>query len=103
MKSIFIVLFFAGLLTAVPAEASLDLAKKSNCLACHQVDKKVVGPSFQDISRKYAGNKEAAKMLAAKVKSGGKDVWGPVAMPPSANVKDADIEALVKWVLAGAR
>lgn len=103
MKSIPALLLLAGLLTAAPAEASLDLAKKSNCLACHQVDKKVVGPSFQDISRKYAGNKDAAKMLAAKVKSGGKDVWGPVAMPPSTNVKDEDIAALVKWVLAGAK
>ena len=103
MKSIAAVLFSAGLLTAVPAEASIDLARKSNCLACHQVDKKVVGPAFQDISRKYAGTKEAAKILAAKVKSGGKGVWGPVAMPPSANVKDADIEVLVKWVLAGAQ
>ena len=103
MKPIAAVVFAATLMTALPAQANLGLAKKSNCLACHQVDKKMVGPSFQDIAKKYASDKNAAKTLSGKVKSGGKGVWGPVAMPPSANVKDADIETLVKWVLAGAK
>lgn len=103
MKPIAAAVLVAGLMTTLPAHANLDLAKKSNCLTCHQVDKKMVGPSFQDIAKKYAGDKNAAKTLAGKVKSGGKGIWGPVAMPPSANVKDADIETLVKWVLAGAK
>jgi cytochrome c len=93
----------AGLLAAAPAMANLDLAKKSNCMSCHTVDKKLVGPSYQDVAKKYAGNKDALKTLSAKVKAGGKGVWGEIPMPPNASVKDADIEALVKWILAGAK
>jgi cytochrome c len=93
----------AGLLAAAPAMANLDLAKKSNCMSCHTVDKKLVGPSYQDVAKKYAGNKDALKTLSAKVKAGGKGVWGEIPMPPNAAVKDADIEALVKWILAGAK
>ena len=103
MKHIVTVLIAAGLVAAAPAHANLELAKKSNCLSCHAVDKKMVGPSFIDISKKYAGDKGAAKDLAAKIKSGSKGVWGQIPMPPNANVKDADIDALVKWILAGAK
>ncbi len=93
----------ASLLAAPAAMANLDLAKKSNCMACHAVDKKMVGPSYQDVAKKYAGNATAVKDLSAKVKAGGKGVWGQIPMPPNAAVKDADIETLVKWVLAGAK
>ena len=104
MKLIATALIAAGLLTAAPAMANLDLAKKSNCMACHTVDKKLVGPAYQDVAKKYAGNKDAVKLLTAKVKAGGKGVWGEIPMPPnSPAVKDADIETLVKWVLAGAK
>ena len=103
MKHIATVLIAAGLVAASPAHANLDLAKKSNCLSCHAVDKKMVGPAFIDISKKYAGDKGAAKMLAAKIKGGSKGVWGQIPMPPNANVKDADAEALAKWILAGAK
>jgi len=103
MKLIATALIAAGMLTAAPAMASLDLAKKSNCMSCHTVDKKLVGPSYKDVAAKYAGKADAAKTLAAKVKAGGKGNWGEVPMPPNANVKDADIETLVKWVLAGAK
>ena len=88
---------------AGPAQASLDLAKKHNCLACHQVDKKVVGPSFQEIAAKHKGDAGAAAKLVEKVKKGGGGVYGPVPMPPNAAVPDADIKALVDWVLAGAK
>ena len=103
MKHIVTVLIAAGLVAASPAHANLDLAKKNNCLSCHAVDKKMVGPAFIDISKKYAGDKAAAKMLAARIKGGSKGVWGQIPMPPNANVKDADAEALAKWILAGAK
>lgn len=96
-------LITAGVMVSAPAMANLDLAKKSNCMSCHTVDKKLVGPSYQDVAKKYAGNKDAVKMLSAKVKAGGKGVWGEIPMPPNAAVKDADIETLVKWILAGAK
>ena len=101
---------FAGLAVAAlaasaasPAFANADLAKKHNCLACHQVDKKVVGPSFRDIAAKHKGEAGAAAALAEKVKKGGGGVYGPVPMPPNANVPDADIKAMVDWILAGAK
>ena len=103
MKVIASLLISAGLLAAAPVQANQELAKKSNCLACHSVDKKMVGPSFIDISKKYAGDKTAVKTLSAKVKAGTKGVWGQIPMPPNPNVKDADIETLVKWILAGAK
>lgn len=103
MKHIVTVLIAAGLVAASPAHANLDLAKKNNCMFCHAVDKKMVGPAFIDISKKCAGDKDAAKMLAAKIKGGSKGVWGQIPMPPNANVKDADAEALAKWILAGAK
>jgi len=103
MKLIVTALIAAGVMVSAPAMANLDLAKKSNCMSCHLTDKKLVGPSYQDVAKKYAGNKNAVKELSAKVKMGGKDVWGPIPMPPNAAVKDADIEILVKWILAGAK
>ena len=88
---------------AAPAMANADLAKKHNCLACHATDKKLVGPAYKDVAKKYAGQADAAAKLAAKVKAGGQGVWGPIPMPPNAAVPDADIKTLVAWVLAGAK
>ena len=85
------------------ALANADLAKKHNCLACHAIDKKLVGPAYKDIAAKYKGQADAPAKLADKVKKGGQGVWGPVPMPPNAAVPDADIATLVKWVLAGAQ
>jgi cytochrome c len=103
MKLIAAAIVTAAALVSAPAMANMDLAKKSNCMSCHQVDKKLVGPSYQDVAKKYAGKADAVKTLSAKVKAGGKGAWGEVPMPPNANVKDADIETLVKWILAGAK
>lgn len=103
MKLIVTALIAAGMLASAPAMANLDLAKKSNCMSCHAADKKLVGPSYQDVAKKYAGQADAVKTLSAKVKAGGKGNWGQIPMPPNAAVKDADIETLVKWVLAGAK
>ena len=112
MKAIAIsALAATALLASAPALANMDLAKKSNCLACHAVDKKLVGPSYQDISKKYAGQKGAEAKLFDRVKKGTdatggsnwKAVTGGMPMPPNAAVKDEDIKTLVKWILAGAK
>lgn len=86
---------------AVDTAKGLELAKNSNCMACHTVDKKVVGPAYQDVAKKYKGDKNAEAMLVKKVKEGGAGVWGPIPMPPNGpKVSDADIKTLVEWVLA---
>lgn len=92
-------LLSGSLLLASSAHASLDLAKKNSCLACHAMDKKVVGPSFKDIANKYKGQNMQAK-LEEKVKKGGAGSFGPVPMSPNPQVPDADVKQLVKWVLA---
>jgi cytochrome c len=90
----------AGVVFAGTANASLELATKSQCMACHAVDKKVVGPSYKEVAAKYKGDKTAEAKLFEKVKKGGSGVWGPVPMPPNTAVKDEDIKTLVKWVLS---
>jgi cytochrome c len=96
-------LIAATALVAGNAMANAELAKKSNCLACHTVDRKLVGPAYQDVAKKYAGDKTAEARLVEKVKKGGIGVWGnTVPMPPNNTVKDEDIRKLVKWILAGA-
>lgn len=102
MKTLVTCLFVsAGLLAgAGNALASEALAKKHNCLACHTADKKLVGPSYQDVAAKYKADAGAEAKLIAKVKNGGTGAWGQVPMPPNAAVPDADIKALVKWVLS---
>lgn len=93
---------FALLATAVvalPAVADQALAQKKNCMACHAVDKKVVGPAYKDVAKKYAGQDVVAK-LAAKVKQGGSGVWGAIPMPANPQVSDAEAKQLVTWVLS---
>jgi len=91
----------AGLLaSAGNALASEALAKKHNCLACHAVDKKLIGPAYQDVAAKYKGDAGAEAKLVAKIKNGGVGVWGQIPMPPNASVPDADIKTLAKWVLS---
>lgn len=102
MKTLATCLFVsAGLLAnAGNALASEALAKKYNCLTCHAMDKKVIGPSYKDVAAKYKGDASAEAKLVAKVKNGGAGAWGQIPMPPNASVPDADIKALVKWVLS---
>ena len=88
----------AGFTVAAPAQADEALAKKHNCLACHQLDKKSVGPSYKDIAAKYKGQNVAAK-LEEKVKKGGAGVWGQVPMAPNPSLPDADNKTLVAWIL----
>jgi cytochrome c len=98
-KAVLIAAAAAALLAAGSAAANEELAKKSACLACHTVDKKLVGPAYKDIAAKYKGQKDAEAKLIEKVKKGGSGVWGPIPMPPNTAVKDEDIKTLVKWVL----
>jgi cytochrome c len=87
------------------ASGPLDLAagqalmQKQGCGACHAVDKKIVGPAYQDVAAKYKGDAGALAKLSQKVKTGGAGVWGPVPMPPNPQVADGDIKALVSWIL----
>lgn len=100
MKQVIVSLAVAsGLLLAGQASADEALAKAKNCMACHHVKMKLVGPAFKDVADKYKDDKDAVAKLSKKVKNGGSGVWGAVPMPPNA-VSDADIEKLVKWVLA---
>lgn len=98
MKIVIVAAAAAAAVLAAPARADEALAKKHNCLACHQVDKKLVGPGYKEIARKYKGQKAAAQ-LAEKVKKGGSGVWGPVPMPPNPTVPDADVKKLIDWIL----
>ncbi len=82
------------------ASASQALAQKNACMACHAIDKKIVGPSYKDVAKKYAADKGARAKLMAKVKAGGKGVWGDVPMPPNPQVKDDDLEKIMDWVLS---
>ena len=82
------------------AFAQADLAKSKNCMACHAVGSKLVGPAYKDVAAKYAGQKDAEAKLVAKVMKGGAGVWGPVPMPANPQVSEAEAHALVKWVLA---
>ena len=89
----------AGIAASTPAMADLALATAKNCMACHAVDKKLVGPSYKDVAAKYAGQKDAAEKLASKVIKGGSGVWGPVPMPANAQVNAEESKKLVAWIL----
>ena len=99
MKTVIFAAAAAAVVLAAPARADEALAKKYNCLACHQLDKKVVGPAYKDIAKKYKGKSGAAALLAEKVKKGGSGTWGPIPMPPNPAVPDADLKKLVDWIL----
>lgn len=100
MKSALIATFAAAAAaTAVPAFAQLDLAQAKGCMACHSVDKKVVGPAFKDVAAKYAADKGAADKMAQRIMKGGSGVWGAVPMPANTQVNEADAKKLAAWVL----
>ena len=99
MKHILFALVIAVSATA-PAFADQALAASKNCMACHAVDKKLVGPSYKDVAKKYTGQKDAADKLAAKIMKGGSGVWGAIPMPANPQVNEADAKKLAAWVLA---
>lgn len=102
MKFVFAALVLSAVASA-PALANADLAKKNACMACHAVDKKLVGPAYQDVAKKYAGQKDAVAILAKSIKAGGAGKWGPVPMPAQAALSEADATTLASWILAGAK
>ena len=85
--------------TIAPAFADQALATAKNCMACHAVDKKLVGPSYKDVAAKYKGDAGAVDKLAVKIIKGGSGVWGPVPMPANAQVNDADAKKLASWIM----
>ena len=99
MKAIYVATMIAvGLGVSGQVLADEALAKAKNCMSCHAVDKKLVGPSYKDVAAKYKGDAGAAEALAAKVKAGGKGVWGQIPVPPN-NVTPEEAEKLAAWVL----
>lgn len=93
-------LAMAATTAAAPAMADQALAQSKNCMACHAVEKKLVGPSYKDVANKYAGQNGAVDKLAAKIVKGGSGVWGPLAMPANTQVNDADAKKLAAWILS---
>ncbi len=87
---------------AQDAAAAKALASKNACLACHAVDKKLVGPSYKDVAAKHKGQSDALEKVAARIKSGGSGIYGPVPMPAQAQLKDDELKLLAGWILAGA-
>jgi cytochrome c len=93
-------LFAMVLLSSGAVHASPELAKSRNCVACHAVDKKLIGPAYKDVAAKYASDKDAVARLAKKVREGGVGVWGQIPMPANPQVSEADAITLVTWVLS---
>lgn len=91
---------FAAVSVTAPAFADQALATSKNCMACHAIDKKLVGPAYKDVAKKYAGQKDAAAKLATKVMKGGSGAWGAVPMPANTQVNDAEAKKLVTWILS---
>ena len=100
MKKLMMIAASAALLMSGAASADQALAQKNACMSCHGVDKKIVGPAFKEVAKKYAGDKAAHDTLVAKVKTGGKGVWGQIPMPPSPQVKPEDASKIIDWVLS---
>jgi cytochrome c len=94
-----VTLSLAALLGSQAALADLALATSKNCMACHAVDKKVLGPSYKDVAAKYAGQKDAADKLAVKIMKGGSGVWGAIPMPANPQVNEAEAKKLAAWIL----
>ncbi len=96
------VTLFSGTALAQDAAAAKALASKSACMACHAVDKKLVGPAFKDVAAKHKGQADALEKVSARIKSGGSGIYGPVPMPAQAQLKDDELKLLAGWILAGA-
>ena len=92
----------ACFVTAGARASDTEAMKKAGCLACHAVDKKIVGPSYKDVAKKYAGQPDAVAKLTEKVRKGGSGVWGPVPMSPNpvSKISDADLKVAVEYILS---
>lgn len=100
MKRCLLICSLFAAMASGSALANADLAKAKNCMACHSIDNKVVGPAYKDVAKKYAGQKDAEDKLVQKVMKGGSGVWGAVPMPANAQVSEAEARTLVKWILS---
>ena len=91
----------AGFAYAGQAAASQAISTQAGCAVCHAADKKIIGPSWHDIAAKYKGQANAMAVLSDKVRKGGKGVWGPLPMAPNdaKKISDADLKAVVTWLL----
>jgi cytochrome c len=99
MKKIIFALAMTAAASA-PALADQALATSKNCMACHAVDKKIVGPAYKEVAAKYKGDKAAADKLATKIMKGGSGVWGAIPMPANPQVNDAEAKKLAAWILS---
>ena len=100
MKHVLAVAALGLAVASGPVFAQAELAKQKNCLACHAIDKKLVGPAYKDVAAKYKGDKDAAAKLAKKIREGGVGVWGQVPMPANPQVNEQEAMSLAKWVLS---
>ena len=91
------------LVLSAPAFASLELANKNACMGCHAVANKVLGPAYQAVAKKYAGQKDAVAAVTASIQKGGSGKWGPVPMPAQPTLSEADAKALATWIVGGAK
>jgi cytochrome c len=98
-KNLLTLLTFAVTSVSAPAWADQALATSKNCMACHALDKKLVGPAYKDVAAKYASDKTAVDKLATKIQKGGAGVWGPIPMPANTQVNDAEAKKLAAWIL----
>jgi cytochrome c len=98
-KTALAILAGAGIFVAPTLSANEDLARSKNCLACHSIDNKILGPAYKEVAKKYAGQPDAVKTLADKVMKGGGGVWGSMAMPPNPQVNAEEASKLVEWIL----
>jgi cytochrome c len=103
LPSLAVAVTAAALLLSTQAHANKELAQKNACLACHAVDKKLVGPAYLDVSKKYTGQADALAVLTASIQKGSTGKWGAVPMPGQPSLSEADAKALAAWVLGGAR
>ena len=99
MKPIVFATIVIAVMAGGPALASPDLAQKKNCISCHAIDQKVIGPAYKDVATKYAGQADAVARLSQKVMKGGSGVWGVVVMPANPQVNEAEARQLVQWIL----
>lgn len=99
MKKLALATIVAAAITPA-AFANPQLAEKKNCLACHTVDKKLVGPAYKEVAAKYAGQKDAAAKLAEKIQKGGTGVWGQIPMPANPQVNAEEATTLANWILS---
>jgi cytochrome c len=100
MKRILVAVAAIAALASNAALASEQLAKEKNCLACHAIDNKMVGPGYKEVAAKYKGDKSAEAKLATKIQKGGGGVWGQIPMPANPQVSEAEAKKLAAWVLS---